>query len=101
MFAGRREPDQLRQTALGLNFIDIYVRTGKYAGLAAPGSVPGFEAAAPSGPRHASAARRPRCLRLGAHASVRTMQAEQVVRSPAGVRDTDAAAPMLKGMTAA
>jgi NADPH:quinone reductase-like Zn-dependent oxidoreductase len=98
---------RIRQSAIGLNFIDVYVRTGRYAGLVAPGGVPGFEAAGSvidvgsdvthllPGDRVAYA-----CLPAGAYASVRTMPAGQVVRLPATVGDTDAAALMLKGMTA-
>lgn len=98
---------RIRQSAIGLNFIDIYIRTGRYAGLVAPGEVPGFEAAGTvidvaddvshllPGDRVAYA-----CLPAGAYTSVRTMAADQVVRLPPHVSDTDAAAVMLKGMTA-
>jgi NADPH2:quinone reductase len=98
---------RIRQTAIGLNFIDIYVRSGRYAGLVEPGGVPGFEAAGTvldvgasvthllPGDRVAYA-----CLPAGAYAAVRTMPAEPVVRLPASVGDIEAAALMLKGMTA-
>ena len=98
---------RLRQTAIGLNFIDIYVRTGRYEGLVDLGGVPGFEAAGTvvdvgadvshllPGDRVAYA-----CLPAGAYASMRTLSAEQVVRLPSAVAATDAAAVMLKGMTA-
>jgi NADPH:quinone reductase-like Zn-dependent oxidoreductase len=98
---------RIRQTAIGLNFIDIYIRTGQYAGLVEPGGVPGFEAAGDvidvgpevthllPGDRVAYA-----CLPAGAYASVRTMPAGHVVRLPQGLDATDAAALMLKGMTA-
>src|SRR4030095_6475934 len=99
---------RIRQTAIGLNFIDIYVRSVEhYAGLVKPGGVPGFEAAGTvldvgsevthllPGDRAAYA-----CLPAGAYASVRTMPHEQVVRLPATVSDLEAAAVMLKGMTA-
>jgi NADPH:quinone reductase-like Zn-dependent oxidoreductase len=98
---------RIRQTAIGLNFIDVYVRSGRTAGLVETGGVPGFEAAGVvidtgadvthvlPGDRVAYA-----CLPAGAYASVRTMAAGQVVRLPAGVDDTQAAAVMLKGMTA-
>ena len=98
---------RIRQTAIGLNFIDVYVRSGRYASLLEPGGVPGFEAAGTvidvgtdvthllPGDRVAYA-----CLPAGAYASVRTMAADQLVRLPASVGDTEAAAVMLKGMTA-
>jgi NADPH:quinone reductase-like Zn-dependent oxidoreductase len=36
---------QVRHTAIGVNYIDIYTRTGQYATLLEVGGVPGFEAA--------------------------------------------------------
>src|SRR5262245_639458 len=36
---------RIRQTAIGVNYIDVYVRTGVYSGLVDIGGVPGFEAA--------------------------------------------------------
>jgi len=98
---------RLRQTAIGLNFIDVYVRNGQYAGLLEPGGVPGFEAAATvldigpgvshllPGDRVAYA-----CPPAGAYASVRTMSAEQLIALPPHVSDEQAAALALKGMTA-
>jgi NADPH:quinone reductase-like Zn-dependent oxidoreductase/uncharacterized protein YndB with AHSA1/START domain len=98
---------RIRQRAIGLNYIDVYVRTGLYASLLEPGGVPGFEAAGTvvdvgdgvthllPGDRVAYA-----CLPAGAYASVRTMKAEQVVRLPAHVSEEQAAALMLKGLTA-
>lgn len=98
---------RIRQRAIGLNYIDVYVRTGLYASLLEPGGVPGFEAAGTvvdvgdgvthllPGDRVAYA-----CLPAGAYASVRTMKADQVVRLPAHVDEERAAALMLKGMTA-
>lgn len=98
---------RLRQTAVGLNYIDVYVRTGLYGALLDVGGIPGFEAAGTvidvgadvthllPGDRVAYA-----CLPAGAYASHRTMPAEQVVRLPAHVSDETAAAVMLKGMTA-
>lgn len=98
---------RIRQRAIGVNYIDVYVRTGLYASLLEPGGVPGFEAAGTvvdvgegvthllPGDRVAYA-----CLPAGAYASVRTMNAEQVVRLPPHVDETQAAALMLKGMTA-
>jgi len=95
----------IRHTAIGLNFIDVYERTGLYKG-ALP-LVPGREAAgvveevgrgvrslAP-GDRVAYA-----YAKSGAYAQQRVMPAERLVRIPEGVSDRLAAAAMLKGMTA-
>jgi NADPH2:quinone reductase len=95
----------LRQTAVGLNFIDVYHRTGLYPvtlpsgiGLEAAGAV---EALGPDvhdlkvGDRVAYAGGP-----LGAYADLRLIPADQLVRVPEGVEDRTAAAMMLKGMTA-
>src|SRR4029078_5284010 len=97
---------RLRQTAIGLNFIDVYQRTGLYPianlpaaiGLEAAGVVekigPGVEGlkiadrvAYGNGP-------------LGAYAEARLIDAAQLVNLPRGIDDRTAAAIMLKGMTA-
>ncbi|MGI9416955.1 MAG: quinone oxidoreductase family protein [Geminicoccaceae bacterium] len=97
---------KLRQTAVGLNFIDVYFRTGLYP---APGKpfIPGLEAAGmveavgdgvgdlKAGDRVAYAS-----PPLGAYAAERLMPADKVVPVPDGVSDEQAAAMMLKGMTA-
>ncbi|MEM7042939.1 MAG: quinone oxidoreductase [Pseudomonadota bacterium] len=97
---------KLRQTAIGLNYIDVYFRTGLYP---APGSpfTPGLEAAGVvdavgdgvsglnAGDRVAYAS-----PPLGAYAEERLMPADKVVPVPDGVTDEQAAAMMLKGMTA-
>ncbi len=96
---------RLRQTAVGLNFIDVYHRTGLYPvpqtpftpGLEAAGVV---EAVGPGvtdlqvGDRVAYAGT------LGAYAEVRIAPAAKLVRIPEGISDRMAAAMMLKGMTA-
>lgn len=95
---------RIRQTAIGLNFIDIYQRTGLYP-LPLPCGL-GKEAAGVveevgsevkefrAGDRVAYAA--------GTHAysEVSQMLAEQLVPIPTGVSEETAAAVMLKGMTA-
>jgi hypothetical protein len=97
---------RLRQTAIGLNYIDIYVRTGLYPLLTPPG-VPGMEAAGTVvdvGPGvvelmpgdHVAYA----CPPVGAYAEIRTMKADQLVMLPPDIDDAIAAAVMLKGMTA-
>ncbi|MEO1191443.1 MAG: SRPBCC family protein [Pseudomonadota bacterium] len=97
---------RLRQHAVGINFIDVYCRTG-YFPLLQPGEVPGVEAACEvvdvgpgvsglsPGDRVAYA-----CLPLGAYASVRTLPAELIVPLPDWLDARTAAACLLKGMTA-
>ena len=95
----------IRQTAIGLNFIDVYERTGLY-----PGALPAglgregagvVEAVGPRvkgvavGDRVAYASQQP-----GAYAQERLIAADRVVKIPDGVSDRLAAAAMLKGLTA-
>ncbi len=97
---------RLKQTAVGLNYIDVYHRTGLYP-LAELPAVIGMEAAgvveevgagvdgfAP-GQRVAYAGRPP-----GAYAQARLMPAHRLVPLADGVSDHQAAAMMLQGMTA-
>jgi NADPH2:quinone reductase len=95
----------IRQTAVGLNFIDVYERTGLYpnalpAGLGREGAGV-VEALGPGvrglslGERVAYASSQP-----GAYAQRRCMAADRLVKIPDGVSDRLAAAAMLKGMTA-
>jgi NADPH2:quinone reductase len=104
---GAPEPNevQLRHTAIGLNFIDVYDRTGLYPqpmpgviGREAAGvivakgrKVQGFRV----GDRVAYALPQP-----GAYCEVRNVPADRVVKVPKGISDEQAAAIMLKGMTA-
>lgn len=97
---------RLRHTAIGLNFIDVYHRTGLYPlpslpaviGLEAAGIV---EAVGPGvsdltvGSRVAYAS-----PPAGAYSEVRLMPADRLVALPDGIDDAHAAAMMLKGMTA-
>jgi len=97
---------RVRQTAIGLNYIDVYHRTGLYP----PGPLPaivGLEAAGiveevgdgvaefRSGDRVAYAN-----PPIGAYAEERLMPADRLVGVPEGIDDRQAAAMMLKGMTA-
>ena len=98
---------RIRQTAVGVNYIDVYVRAGLYRMIEPPAPL-GMEAAGVvldvgegvahllPGDRVAYA-----CAPPGAYVGVRTMAAEQVVVLPDDVDDETAAALMLKGMTAA
>lgn len=97
---------RLRQTAIGLNYIDTYHRTGLYPVPALP-AVIGMEAAAVvdaiganvtdfvPGDRVAYAS-----PPVGAYAEVRLMPADRVVKVPDAIADQEAAAMMLQGMTA-
>ena len=95
---------QLRQTAVGLNFIDVYHRTGLYA-LALP-AVLGREAAGTVevvGPGVATLRAGMRVaypMAADAYATARNIRADQVVPLPDGIEDAQAAGMMLKGLTA-
>ena len=95
---------RVRHTAIGVNYIDTYHRTGVYKvafpsgiGMEAAGIVeavgPGVEVVAPgdrvaycNGP-------------LGAYSEARVMPADRLVKLPEGVADHVAATLMLKGLT--
>ncbi|MFC7051343.1 quinone oxidoreductase family protein [Hansschlegelia quercus] len=95
----------IRHTAIGVNFIDVYHRTGLYpqatpftlgsegagvvtaVGEAVTDVAVGDRVAYAGGP-------------LGAYATERVIPADKLVKIPAGVSDEIAAAAMLKGMTA-
>jgi NADPH2:quinone reductase len=103
---GRPGPGEarVRQTAVGLNFIDVYHRSGLYK-LPLP-AVPGSEAAGvvedvgpgvtevKAGDRVAYAGA------VGAYSQVRVVQADRLVPVPEDIEEGMAAAMMLKGMTA-
>ena len=97
---------RLRHTAIGVNFIDVYCRTG-YFDLLKPPGVPGMEAAGVvldvgPGVTHLKAGDRVgyACPPVGAYASHRTMPADLVFQLPDDVSDETAAAGLLKAMTA-
>jgi NADPH:quinone reductase len=96
----------LRQTAVGLNFIDVYFRSGLYPPPQLP-FVPGLEAAAVVeavgdgvGDLHVGQRVAYASPPIGAYAERRLMPADRLVALPDGVSDEQAAAMMLKGMTA-
>ena len=96
---------RIRQTAIGLNYIDVYVRTGLYPQDALP-FIPGMEGAGVvtavgEGVRDLKIGRRVAYAGpVGGYAEERLIAADRVVRIPEGVDDETAAAIMLKGMTA-
>src|SRR6266850_932921 len=95
---------RMRHTAVGVNFVDIYIRRGLYPvplpsglGTEAAGVVqavgpgvsdvkPGDRVAYAGGP-------------LGAYCEERVMPADRLVVLPQGISDQPAAAMMLKGLT--
>jgi NADPH2:quinone reductase len=96
---------RIRQSAIGLNFIDVYLRTGLYKAPAFP-FIPGQEGAGvveALGPGVSGLAVGDRVAYAGvngAYAEIRVLPAERLVHLPDGVDDRTAAAMMLKGMTA-
>ncbi len=95
----------LRQTAVGLNYIDVYFRTGLYAAPTMP-FIPGLEGAgvvAAVGPDVTALAVGDRVAYasapIGAYAEARLMPADRLVKIPDGISDEQAAAMMLQGMT--
>jgi NADPH:quinone reductase-like Zn-dependent oxidoreductase len=96
----------LRHTAIGVNFIDVYCRTG-YFDLLRPPGIPGMEAAGRVEAVGAGVtALRPgervgyACPPVGAYAAMRIMRPDLLVRLPDAIDDETAAAGLLKGMTA-
>ncbi|WP_288049275.1 quinone oxidoreductase [Acidiphilium sp.] len=97
---------RLRQTAIGVNFIDVYCRRGSFT-MVAPGGVLGLEAAGVVegiGPGVVSVRPGDRvayaCAPPGAYVTARNLSADMLVKLPADLGDREAAALMLKGMTA-
>ncbi|MCB1381882.1 MAG: quinone oxidoreductase [Notoacmeibacter sp.] len=96
----------VRHTAIGLNFIDTYFRTGLYPAPNGLPFSPGNEGAGvveavgegvtslKAGDRVAYAAT------IGAYAQYRVIAADRLVKVPDGISDEQAAGMMLKGMTA-
>jgi NADPH2:quinone reductase len=95
----------IRQTAVGLNYIDIYFRSGLYP----PPNLPfvagqegaGVVEAVGEGVSEVRAGQRVAYAGpLGAYAERRLIQADRLVPVSDGISDEQAAAMMLKGMTA-
>jgi NADPH2:quinone reductase len=96
---------RIRQMAVGLNFIDVYGRTGLYAQPSLP-FIPGMEAAGVvtaigEGVRDLKVGRRVAYAgEIGAYTEERLVTADRVVEVPDNIDDQVAASIMLKGMTA-
>jgi NADPH2:quinone reductase len=96
---------RVRQTAIGVNFIDVYFRTGLYKAPQLP-YVPGqegagvVEAVGPDVTEVAVGDRVAYAALPGSYAEARLAPAARLVKLPAGIDDRTAAAMMLKGMTA-
>jgi NADPH:quinone reductase-like Zn-dependent oxidoreductase/uncharacterized protein YndB with AHSA1/START domain len=98
---------RIRHRAIGVNYIDVYLRRGWIPPMMAPGGTPGMEAAGTvldvgegvhgflPGDRVAYMGPRP-----GAYCGVRSVPADWVLRLPPSVEDATAAALLLKGVTA-
>jgi NADPH2:quinone reductase len=94
---------QIRQTAIGLNYMDVYQRSGYYPmkvpsplGLEAAGEIIAIGAGVTGldvGDRVVYGGV------LGAYASARNAPAARVVKIPDGISDEIAAASLMKGMT--
>jgi NADPH2:quinone reductase len=95
---------RVRHTAIGVNFIDTYHRSGLYPlplplvmGAEAAGVVEAVGADVTTlkpGDRVAC------CMVMGAYADANNVAADRLVKLPSGISDETAAAAMLKGMTA-
>lgn len=96
---------RVRTTAAGLNFIDVYHRTGTYPLPALPATL-GYEGAGvveAVGPGVTDLDEGDRVAYvdpLGAYAEARLMPADRAVPLPSSIDDQTAAAMMLKGLTA-
>lgn len=97
---------RLRQTAIGVNFHDCYVRSGSYKTLSLPG-VPGLEAVGvvdAVGPDVVDFGPGDRVGYItpgyGGYASARLIDASLLVRLPESLDDKTAAATLLRGLTA-
>jgi NADPH2:quinone reductase len=96
---------QLRHTAVGLNYIDVYDRSGLYP-MPLPGGL-GREAAGvvvAIGPKTKGFKKGDRVAYVhtqpGSYSEVRNVPASRLVKLPRNVSDEQAAALMLKGLTA-
>jgi NADPH2:quinone reductase len=96
---------RVRQTAIGVNYVDTYHRSGLYklplpSGLGVEGA--GVVEAVGKGVSHVRAGDRVAYAGgpPGGYAQVRLIPADRLIQLPAGIADPQAAAMMLKGITA-
>jgi NADPH2:quinone reductase len=94
----------IRQTAAGLNFIDVYFRTGLYPAPSFPATIGNegagvVEAIGDGVTEVAVGDRVAYCMSLGSYAQRRVIASKQLVKIPDGIGDEQAAAVMLKGCT--
>ncbi len=96
----------VRHQAVGLNYIDVYFRTGLYKAPALPATI-GMEAAGVveavgEGVTHVAPGDRVAYATapIGAYAEARTIKADRLVKVPEAIAFEQAAAMMLQGMTA-
>jgi len=95
---------RLRQRAVGVNYIDVYHRSGLYKlaefpaviGMEGAGVV---EAVGPGVTEVAVGDRVAYAMALGGYAEVRLVAADRLVKLPDGISDETAASIMLQGMT--
>jgi len=97
---------RLRQGAIGVNFHDIYVRSGAYKTLALPG-IPGVEAAGEIeavGPNVSGFSPGERVCYVtqsyGGYADTRLIDTRHLIKVPDGIDDRTLAASLVKGLTA-
>lgn len=98
---------RIRQRAIGVDFLDVYLRRGWIPSMLPLPGVPGMEAAGTVldiGPDVSGLLPGDRVAYLspvpGSYCGLRTISADWVVRLPAAVEDDAAAAVLLKGITA-
>jgi NADPH:quinone reductase len=96
---------QVRHTAIGVNYIDVYDRTGLYPVTLPSGlgrEAAGVVTALGRGVRGFKVGERVAYVYPvpGAYSELRNVPAERVVKVPRGISDEAAAALMLKGLTA-
>ncbi len=96
---------RIAQSAIGLNFVDTYHRTGLYP-IAMPGIIgmegAGVVTAVGEGVKHLKKGDRVAYASspLGAYAAERLMPADRLIKLPSFLTEREAAALMVKGMTA-
>jgi len=98
---------RIRQRAIGVNYLDVYVRRGWFPAMLPLPGTPGHEAAGSVldvGPGVSGFLPGDRVAYIGpvpgAYCSVRSVPADWLVRLPPAVEDDTAAALLLKGVTA-